>query len=92
MTVCQLYEKYTRQRGNVRKGTQKSRQQLMKLLSEDKLGAASIDSVKLSDAKEWALRMQEKGRCLQHHLQQQAFLKSHLLYGRTGRLPPQESL
>ena len=61
MTVCQLYEKYTRQRGNVRKGTQKSRQQLMKLLSEDKLGAASIDSVKLSDAKEWALRMQEKG-------------------------------
>lgn len=53
MTVCQLYEKYTRQRGNVRKGTQKSRQQLMKLLSEDKLGAASIDSVKLSDAKEW---------------------------------------
>ena len=61
MTVCQLYEKYPRQRGNVRKGTQKSRQQLMKLLSEDKLGAASIDSVKLSDAKEWALRMQEKG-------------------------------
>ena len=61
MTVCQLYEKYIRQRGNVRKGTQKSRQQLMKLLSEDKLGAASIDSVKLSDAKEWALRMQEKG-------------------------------
>ena len=61
MTVCQLYEKYTRQRGNVRKGTQKSRQQLMKLLSEDKLGAASIDSVKLSDAKEWALRMKEKG-------------------------------
>ena len=60
MTVCQLYEKYTRQRGNVRKGTQKSRQQLMKLLSEDKLGAASIDSVKLSDAKEWALRMQER--------------------------------
>ena len=33
----------------------------MKLLSDDKLGAASIDSVKLSDAKEWALRMQEQG-------------------------------
>lgn len=33
----------------------------MKLLSEDKIGGASIDSVKLSDAKEWALRMQEKG-------------------------------
>lgn len=61
MTVCQLYAKYIRQRGNVKRGTQKGRQQLMKLLSEDKLGAASIDSVKLSDAKEWALRMQEKG-------------------------------
>ena len=52
MTVCQLYAKYIRQRGNVKRGTQKSRQQLMKLLSEDKLEAASIDSVKLSDAKE----------------------------------------
>lgn len=61
MTVCQLYAKYIRQRGNVKRGTQKGRQQLMKLLSEDKLGAASIDSVKLSDAKEWVLRMQEKG-------------------------------
>ena len=61
MTVCQLYEKYIRQRGNVKRGTHKSRQQLMKLLSEDKIGGVSIDSVKLSDAKEWALRMQEKG-------------------------------
>ena len=61
MTVCQLYAKYIRQRGNVKRGTKKSRQQLMKLLSDDKLGAASIDSVKLSDAKEWALRMQEQG-------------------------------
>ena len=47
--------------GIVKRGTKKSRQQLMKLLSDDKLGAASIDSVKLSDAKEWALRMQEQG-------------------------------
>ena len=61
MTVCQLYAKYIRQRGNVKRGTKKSRQQLMKLLSDDKLGAASIDSVRLSDAKEWALRMQEQG-------------------------------
>ena len=45
MTVCQLYEKYIRQRGNVKRGTHKSRQQLMKLLSEDKIGGASIDSV-----------------------------------------------
>ena len=35
--------------------------QYAKGIDRDKLGAASIDSVKLSDAKEWALRMQEKG-------------------------------
>ena len=33
----------------------------MKLLEADKLGSCPIDSVKLSDAKEWALRMKEKG-------------------------------
>ena len=38
MTVCQLYAKYIRQRGNVRHNTKKGRDQLMKLLSEDKLG------------------------------------------------------
>ena len=32
-----------------------------KLLEEDKLGGCPIDSVKLSDAKEWAIRMKEKG-------------------------------
>lgn len=61
MTVCQLYAKYIRQRGNVKRGTKKGRDQLMNLLSEDKLGTTSIENVKLSDAKEWALRMQEKG-------------------------------
>ncbi len=34
---------------------------LMKLLESDILGAAPIDSVKLSDAKEWALRMKARG-------------------------------
>jgi integrase len=33
----------------------------MKLLEADKLGSCPIDSVKLSDTKEWALRMKEKG-------------------------------
>ena len=33
----------------------------MQLLKEDKLGARSIDTIKPSDAKEWALRMKEKG-------------------------------
>ncbi len=61
MTVCELYEKQTRQRGNVRHNTTQGRKRLMKLLEADKLGSCPIDSVKPSDAKEWALRMKEKG-------------------------------
>ena len=61
MTLCQLYAKQNAQRANVKKSTQKQREQLMRLLKEDKLGARSIDTIKLSDAKEWALRMKDKG-------------------------------
>jgi len=61
MTVCQLYAKQIRHRGNVKHGTKIGREQLMKLLEQDKIGLCRIDSVKMSDAKEWALRMAEKG-------------------------------
>ncbi len=45
----------------MKKSTQKQREQLMRLLKEDKLGAArSIDTIKPSDAKEWALHMKDK--------------------------------
>ena len=61
MTVCQLYAKQTKYRGNVRHNTKTSRNRLMRMLEQDILGAAAIDSVKMSDAKEWALRMKAKG-------------------------------
>ena len=61
MTVCQLYAKQNRHRGNVKPSTKIGREWLMKLLEQDKLGLCRIDSVKMSDAKEWALRMAEKG-------------------------------
>ena len=61
MTVCQLYAKQIRHRGNVKYNTKVGRERLMRLLEQDKLGACSIDSVKMSDAKEWALRMAENG-------------------------------
>lgn len=61
MTVCELYAKQIRHRANVRHGTKQGRKQLMRILEEDSLGACSIENVKLSDAKEWALRMKEKG-------------------------------
>ena len=61
MTVCQLYAKQIRHRANVKEGTKQGRGQLMRILREDKLGACPIEKVRLSDAKEWALRMKEKG-------------------------------
>jgi Site-specific recombinase XerD len=61
MTVCQLYAKQISHRGNVKRGTKTGRKYLMDILQKDKLGAKSIDSVKLSDAKEWAIRMNELG-------------------------------
>ena len=61
MTVYQLYEKHIRNHANVRHGTKQGRKQLMRILEKDTIGACSIENVKMSDAKEWALRMKEKG-------------------------------
>lgn len=61
ISLCQLYAKQNTQRANVKKSTQTQRKHLMRLLEEDELGARSIDSIRLSDAKEWALRMKKKG-------------------------------
>ena len=61
MTVCQLYAKQNSQRVDVKRGTKKNREYLMGLLRDDPLGGKSIDAVKPSDAKEWAIRMKEKG-------------------------------
>lgn len=65
MTVCQLYEKQISLKPNVRKSTVKGRKQLMDILKSDKLGNMSIDKVKPSDAKEWAIRMKESGFAFQ---------------------------
>ena len=61
LTVCQLYAKQNSQRADVKRGTKKQREYLMGLLRDDPLGGKSIDAVKPSDAKEWAIRMREKG-------------------------------
>lgn len=61
MTVCQLYKHYTNCKANVRPGTIQGRAQLLRILQEDEFGDRSIGSVKLSDAKGWASRMNAKG-------------------------------
>lgn len=61
MTVCQLYAKQNQYHGNVRYSTANFRKYFMELLENDPLGAMSIDNVKMSDGKEWVIRMKEKG-------------------------------
>ncbi len=61
MTLCQLYEKQNASRSNVKKSTVKCRRTLMNILQKDKLGARSIDALKISDVKEWVLRMKNNG-------------------------------
>ncbi|MBP3917909.1 MAG: site-specific integrase [Clostridia bacterium] len=61
MTVCELYQKQIRTHGNVKSSTIEGRKRLLRFLAEDKIGGYTIDAVKLSDAKEWAIRMKEKG-------------------------------
>ena len=61
MTVCQLYEKKISQKRNIRYNTQKGQHYLKTILENDPLGARSIDTVKISDGKEWAIRLSEKG-------------------------------
>lgn len=61
MTVCELYEKYTRTHSNVKNSSVEGRERLIKRLEDDKLGNMPISSVKPSDAKEWAIRQRDKG-------------------------------
>jgi Site-specific recombinase XerD len=65
ITVCQLYQKQINSNANVKRNTELGRQYLMNILENDKLGSRSIDNVKLSDAKNWAIRMKEKGYAYQ---------------------------
>ena len=61
MTLCQLYAKKNAQRPNVKQNTLNGRKYLMQALEDDILGSRSIDSIKPSDAREWAIRMKGKG-------------------------------
>lgn len=63
ITLCELYQKQNESRTNVKTSTKRSRRTLMEALEADSLGKRSIDSIKPTDAKEWAVRMQNKGYC-----------------------------
>ena len=61
MTVLELYQKHIRLNAQVKPSTERGRDRRIKMLESDPLGFMRICNVKLSDAKEWALRQQGKG-------------------------------
>ena len=76
---------------NVKYGTEKARKNFLKLLGDDPLGSQSIEDVKPSDAKAWAIRMSEKGYSYQTIKKPPALLAGGLLHGGGGQLHPKKS-
>ena len=62
MTVLSLVEKYVGQKNGVRDATKYMYNYVLQILRKDLFGAKHIDKVKLLDAKEWIMRLQEEGR------------------------------
>lgn len=63
LTVLQLVTKYIRQKTGVRHNTQANYNFVINVIKKEEFGARRIDKVKLSDAKEWLIKMQsEDGR------------------------------
>ena len=65
MTVCDLYAMHTRHNGNVKPGTEKGREGLMRIMENDRLGGYAIENVKMADVKDWILRMKANGYAFQ---------------------------
>lgn len=62
LTVSDIYGKYLACKPHVKRKTQEGRERFQALLNDDPFGHMSIDRVRLSDAKEWVIRMHdEKG-------------------------------
>lgn len=62
MTVLSLVEKYVGQKNGVRDGTKYLYNYVLQILRKDLFGVKHIDKVKLLDAKEWVMKLQEEGR------------------------------
>lgn len=62
LTVLELAEKYILQKTGVRPTTRAGYKTVINILKNDEFGAKRIDKVKLSDAKEWLIKLQRKDR------------------------------
>lgn len=59
MTVLQLVQKYVGQKTGVRHNTEANYNFVINVIKKEPFGAKRIDKIKLSDAKEWLIKMQK---------------------------------
>lgn len=62
LTVLELLKKYTRQKTGVRHNTHANYNFVINIIAKEAFGQKRIDTIKLSDAKEWLIKLQADGR------------------------------
>lgn len=60
LTVLALTKKYILQKKGVRESTRAGYKTVINILEKEEFGAKRIDKIKLSDAKEWLIKLQDK--------------------------------
>ncbi len=59
MIVLELVEKYINQKRGVKHNTQANYNFVINVIKKESFGAKRIDKVKLSDAREWLIKLQD---------------------------------
>lgn len=59
MTVYELVERYVKQKQGVKKSTQTGYKTVLNILKKETFGKERIDSIKISDAKLWLIKLQQ---------------------------------
>ena len=62
LTVLELVQKYVNQKRGVKHNTKANYNFVMNVIKKESFGARRIDTVKLSDAKAWLIKLQDDGR------------------------------
>lgn len=62
MTVLELVQKYISQKRGVKHNTQANYNFVINVIKKEDFGAKRIDTIKLSDAKTWLIKLQDDGR------------------------------
>ena len=62
MTVLELVQKYISQKRGVKHNTQANYNFVINVIKKEEFGAKRIDTIKLSDAKAWLIKLQDDGR------------------------------